>query len=369
MINELDPTPIFMVIGTFYIFSGLYFKVTCPVEPMKVISAYAIAMGISSAQIQASCFWIFILLMAIGATGLIDKIGHVIRKPIIRGVQLSTGILLLSQGVRLMAGTSSFQLLEQAAEPYLVIQNIGFLPIGIIFGVVLGILSLILLDNKRIPAALMIIACGLLTGLLLGKHSGWEHLSPGIYLPHLLPYGLPTSNDFTFALIILALPQIPMTIGNAVIANKDLSFQYFSEKSGRVTYRALCVSMALANLLSFLIGGIPVCHGAGGLASRYRFGARTGGSNLMIGSIFLAAALLLGPQIVSVINLLPLSVLGVLLVFAGAQLGLTILDLKNRKDLFVVILIVGITLASNLAAGFLVGIMIDIILRWKKISI
>ena len=70
-----------------------------------------------------------------------------------------------------------------------------------------------------------------------------------------------------------------------------------------------------------------------------------------------------------VINLLPLSVLGILLVFAGIQLGLSILDLKQRSELFVVILVVGITLASNLAAGFLVGIAIERLLKWKNFSI
>lgn len=370
MINDMNPVGIFIGVGLFYILSGLYFKVTCPVEPMKVISAYAIATGITSAQIQASCLLLFVMLFIIGGTGLINVIGRVIAKPVIRGVQLSTGLLLLSQGVRLMIGTSYIQEMQKIAEPYLLFQNIGFLPIGIVLGSVLGLITLLLLDNKRLPAAVVVVGVGLIVGFLWGRHEGWSQLEIGLNLPSFLPHGFPAVNDFSFALLILVLPQIPMTIGNAVIANADLSAEYFPKEVGRrITYKALCLSMALANLGCFFIGGMPMCHGAGGLASRYRFGARTAGSNMIIGGFFIVIALFFGTQILLIINLLPMSVLGVLLVFAGAQLALTILDMQTRKELFVVICIVGITLASNLAAGFLIGIVVAVLLRWERISV
>ena len=141
------------------------------------------------------------------------------------------------------------------------------------------------------------------------------------------------------------------------------------ENSSKVTNRNVCISMAFANFVSFCFGGMPLCHGAGGLAARYRFGARTAGSNLMIGLIFLVLALALGDSIVDFFNLLPMSVLGVLLVFAGVQLTLTIMDLETRKDYFVATMILGITLASNLAAGFIVGMAISRLLRWEKLSV
>lgn len=369
IINRLDPTGIFFTIGLFYILTGLYFRVTCPVEPMKVISGYAIAMSISAAQIQASCFWVAVILLLFGLTGLIDVITRFISKPVIRGIQLATGILLLTQGVHLMLGSSKLQLVQGTAEPYLQIQRVGFLPIGLLLGLGLGLLCLVLLDNKRLPAAVVVIGAGVLIGLLAGSRQGWEDLTLGLNLPALLPYGLPTAADFSFALVILILPQIPMTIANAVIANADLSSQYFGKKSSRVTQRGLCVSMALANAASFFLAGIPLCHGAGGLASRYRFGARTGGSNLIIGIIFLLIAVMFGEHTLILVHLLPLSVLGVLLVFAGAQLGLTVIDMHDRKEFFVILLIVGITLAANLAAGFLVGILIDRLISRDHFSI
>jgi SulP family sulfate permease len=127
--------------------------------------------------------------------------------------------------------------------------------------------------------------------------------------------------------------------------------------------------MALANGLSFLLGGMPLCHGAGGLAAHYRFGARTAGSNLMIGGLLLLLALILGEDIVALLHLLPLSILGVLLVFAGAQLALTILDLKDRKELFTAVLILGITLAANLAAGFIAGLIVACLLKWERTNV
>ncbi len=369
LINGLNPTGVIMGFGLYYICSGLYFKVTCPVEPMKVIGAYAVATGITANQIQASCLWIFLILIIVGGTGIITLAGRYIPKPVIRGVQLSTGILLVSQGVRLMLGTTRIQNLSQAAEPYLTVQKMGWLPVGVVIGLLLGFITLLLLENRRLPAALIVVGAGLVIGLVFGSREGLNQMQFGVYLPEFLPYGLPSMADLSFALLVLALPQIPMTLGNAVIANADLSIQYFPQNGRRVTYRALCISMALAALFSFFLGGIPMCHGAGGLASRYRFGARTAGSNIIIGAIFLALAIFLGIHALPVIYMLPMAALGVLLIFAGAQLALTLLDMQSRKDLFVPILILGTTIASNLAAGFLTGIAVAYLLKSKKLSV
>ena len=369
LINGLSPAGLFLSVGLFYIFSGMYYGVTVPVQPMKVIGAYAITTGMNASQITASGFLMGLVLLIIGATGIIGLIGRYIPKPVVRGVQLSTGTLLMVGGVKLMLGTSKFQILHQTTEPYLIIQNIGWIPIGIFLGIAGAVLTLLLLENKKLPAAIIIVFGGLILGLAFGTREGLDYLKIGINLPGLLPYGWPTNADFTFALLALVLPQIPMTLGNAVIAYADLSGEYFGEQSKKVTYKATCISMALANFLSSAIGGMPLCHGAGGLAAHFRFGARTAGSNLMIGSIFIALAILLGRHCLTIIYLLPLSVLGVLLLFAGSQLALTILDLKDQKELFVCLIILGITLATNLAAGFIIGIAIAYLLKWQKLNV
>jgi SulP family sulfate permease len=231
------------------------------------------------------------------------------------------------------------------------------------------VLTLLLLDNKKFPAGLVVVFGGITLGLIFGIREGLDRINPGIHLPRLLPLGWPTKADFTFALLALVLPQIPMTLGNAVIAYADLSKDYFADGSQKVTYKSACISMALANFVSASIGGMPLCHGAGGLAAHYRFGARTAGSNLMIGAIFVILAIVLGNQSLAVIYLIPLSVLGILLLFAGSQLALTIMDLNNRKDFFVVVFMLGITFASNLAAGFMVGIVVAWLLKTEKLQV
>jgi SulP family sulfate permease len=336
---------------------------------MKVIGAYAIATGISAGQIQASCLWIFLFLLIIGGTGINTLMGHYIPRPVIRGVQLSTGVMLVSQGVKLMLGTSTIQSLHQTAEPYLSIQYLGPVPIGLLIGASLAVLTLLLLDNRRLPAAIVVVGAGIVIGLFMGTGEGLGRIRLGLNLPHLLPFGMPKTGDFTFALLVLVLPQIPMTLGNAVMANADLSVQYFPQDGGRVTYRGLCISMALANLMSFFLGGMPMCQGAGGLASRYRFGARSAGSNLISGAMFILLALCLGDHLMGAIYLLPMSALGILLIFAGLQLSLTLLDMRARKEMTVPIVVLGITLASNLAAGFLIGIAVAYALKSDRLSI
>jgi SulP family sulfate permease len=369
LVNGLSPNGIFLSVGLFFIFSGLYFGVTVPVQPMKVISAYAIATAMTASQITASGYLIGLVLLVIGATGAISVIGRYIPKAVVRGVQLSTGTLLMVEGIKFMLGTTRLQALRQAAEPYLWINSVGPVPVGIIIGVAGGLLTLLLLNNRRFPAGMVVVLGGIALGLIFGIRQGLDQINPGIHLPQFLPPGWPTKADFTFALFALVLPQIPMTLGNAVIAYADLSKDYFGDRSRKVTYKSACVSMALANLVSSTIGGMPLCHGAGGLAAHYRFGARTAGSNLIIGIIFVILAVVLGDDSLAVIYLLPLSVLGILLLFAGCQLSMTIMDLENRKDFFVVLFMLGITLAANLAASFLVGIVVAWMLKAEKLNV
>lgn len=369
MINGLSPVGLFFSVGLYYVVSGIYSGVTVPIQPMKVIGAYAIATAMSASQILASGLLMAIVLLAIGATGAVTVMGKYTPKPVVRGVQLATGTLLMAEGVKLMLGTSKFQVLQEAAEPYLSIQSVGPLPIGVLIGVAGGVLTLLLLENKKFPGGLLVVLGGIGLGVILGTHQGLDKIQLGLTFPSILPFGFPKTVDFTFAFFALVLPQIPMTMGNAVIAYADLSREYFGDNAKKVTYRSACLSMALANFLSFFLGGMPLCHGAGGLAAHYRFGARTAGSNIMIGLVFAGLAVLLGDHVLAVVNLLPMAVLGVLLLFAGSQLALSVIDIRERKELFVVLMILGITLASNLAVGFIVGIGVAYALKADKLRV
>ena len=369
MINGLNPQGLFLSVGLFYVACGYFYGLPVPVQPMKVVGAYALATGLTAQQISASGAWLAAILLVAGITGLIDLIGRYTPKAVIRGVQLSTGSLLMAQGIKLMWGTSSFQSLKKAAEPFLVIQQLGPIPIGIILGAAGIFLTLLLLENKRFPAGLIVVGGGMVVGLLAGTREGIDQLAVSVYLPDLLPFGLPAMEDLSLVLLLLVMPQIPMTIGNAVVAYADLSKDYYGDASARVTYRNTCLSMAAGNALSFLLGGMPLCHGAGGLAAHYRFGARTAGSNMIIGIIFISLALFLGTGILAVVYMIPLAILGVLLLYAGSQLCMTMIDLMSRKDLFVAVVMLGITLATNLAAAFVAGIALAYMLKSERMAV
>ncbi|MDJ0722973.1 MAG: putative sulfate/molybdate transporter, partial [Desulfobacterales bacterium] len=96
LINGLDPTGVLVAIGVFYILSGLYFRLTVPVQPMKVIGAYALATTLAPAQITAAGLIVGAGLLTVGATNVITPISRLIPKAVIRGVQLSTGALLMA---------------------------------------------------------------------------------------------------------------------------------------------------------------------------------------------------------------------------------------------------------------------------------
>jgi SulP family sulfate permease len=89
----------------------------------------------------------------------------------------------------------------------------------------------------------------------------------------------------------------------------------------------------------------------------------------LIGLVFLVLTVALGKHILAVLTLLPMAILGVLLLYAGSQLAGTMIDLQSRKDLFVALIMLGITLASNLAVGFVAGIVLAYVLRSEKLSV
>lgn len=359
VINGLNATNVMATVGLYYLIAGIYFRVPIPVQPMKVIGAYAIAAGLTPTQIIASSLWMGGIVLLLGTTGLIHFIGKYTPRCTVRGVQMAVGIVLMTKGLGFMI----------EPDPNLSVQFIGPVGMGIVLGVTGLVVTFFLLENRKLPAAIVVVCGGMLVGLLIGRPIDTEEMKLGLHLPELFPYGLPAMNDLLWVLPVVVLPQIPMTIGNAILANTDLAQEYFGERADRVSYRSIANSQGIAGLLSFILGGIPMCHGAGGLAAMYRFGARTAGANLIIGSIFILLALIFGQTALSLLRLLPLSLLGVLLVFAGAQLALMIQDLTERKDLFVVLIMLAITLTVNLAAAFISGILVALLLKTDRVAI
>lgn len=351
VINGVNATVALLLVGLFYVGAGLYYKIPVPVQPLKAVAIIAITGGLSASVIAASGLIMGILMLFLGATGLINQVARVFSKPVIRGIQVALGILLFLKGIQFIADSKLF--VGNGA-----VATMG-LPLNIIIGLVGLLIATLLLTNRKFPAAIVLVTFGLLVGLALKTPD--LTLGPQISSPQ-----MPTMADIQAAFVLLVLPQIPVTLSNSVISTSDLSKKYFKGRGSGASPRALSSSIGVANLAAGTLGGMPMCHGAGGMAAHYRFGARTGGANLMIGGIFLAMALIFGSSAVSILGLIPLSILGVLLVFTGVQMVKLATDVRGKGDFIVVSMIVGLALLTSMAIAFIAGLILYYSLkRWS----
>ncbi len=245
---------------------------------------------------------------------------------VVKGVQLAVGTILIVQGANAISTSPAV-------------------------GLIAFLIALLLLRFDGIPVALIIV----LGGVILGTTTMDSQftLDLGLHVPKLLPYGLPNFSIVTTALFLLVIPQFPMTVGNAIVSVSDLMDAYFGKKP---TYRSLAGTQGIANIAAYAVSGFPLCFGAGGLASHYKFGARTAGSNIIIGSIFLVLAILLGPSAIAILGIMPTAILGVLLIFAGWELASTARTLEKREDIAVAVVILFTAVLWNLGAAFLLGL-------------
>ncbi len=340
LVNSVPLATTLLVVGGLYVFGGLYYHLPIPVQPLKVVSAVAIASQLPVETIAASGLILGVILLILAATGAIDLVARAFTRPIVRGIQLGLGMILMIKGVEFVMAPE-LTLNGPAAAPWL----------NPVVGIIGAVIVLLFVENKRFPAALLLLGFGVLVGLTLGERPEMQPQNSGLVLI------LPDFSHFWAAFFLLVLPQFPLTIGNAIISTRDVAITKYGEaKSARVTLRALLTSMGITGLISGTIGAMPVCHGAGGLAAAYRFGARTGGSNLIIGVIAIVLALLFTDQALMVLTLIPQSILGVLLFFAGLELARMIADTGGKWDLMTALAIAGVSVAtSNMGIGVLVG--------------
>ena len=361
-INKLSPSSVFLTFGLFYLVSGYYFRLPIPVQPLKAVGAIAIAYPaiITESVIGASGIIFSVFLLVFSLSGMIDQLAKLFSQAVVRGIQLTLGLIFLKKGIELIINKNIFMSgLQGKFAEY---------PVNLIIGIVVFGLVLLLLDNKKFPAALVALAVGIISGIALGGFSMLT-LSLGPTDMHLIN---PLLGDFWTAAIMLILPQIPLTIGNACVGTADTCTSLFvgnpqlrKAKAGKFAF-----SMGLMNLPAGLLGAVPMCHGTGGLAAHFRFGARTGGAPIMIGIFFVIIALVLGELGFSLLAIIPQSVLGVLLVFAGLELCPLLRSLKTNEEYFVALLIAGIALAvPNMGWAFGIGIATDIFIRKMKIKI
>lgn len=356
--NGVNATLALLVAGLLYIAAGLYFKIPVPVQPLKAVAAIAIASGVGPAVLSAAGIWMGAILILLAATGLINRIDKVLSRPIVRGIQLALGLTLFKTGYELLTKKELLM-----GGPDFKFSVIGLsIPAGLVIGLIGFVLILALKTNRRWPASLTVLSIGMLVGVL----ARGQNLLPSLRLgPEYFQIGIPKTADFVTALTLLVIPQIPLTLANSISATSSTAKAYFKEGASRLSPRALACSLGATNLVSGFVGGMPFCHGAGGMTAHYKFGARTGGSNLIIGSVMIAAALVMGKSAMALMSVIPLGVYGILLIYLGIEHAILISDaVYDTRDLFVALSIAALSVASgNLFIAVVSGIILNLLMR------
>ncbi|MBI2856744.1 MAG: sulfate permease [Chloroflexi bacterium] len=349
-LNRMDPTSVFLVVGLAYIMAAAFYRLPVPVQPLKAVAAIAIAGGLSANVVSAAGLVMGAFLLLLAVSGLVGPLSRLFPKGVVRGIQLGVALFLVKAGLSLI---SKEQVLIGGKDSLIAVANLS-IPVGWLLAIALGAVLIVTLRSKRVPASLVLLGLGIAAGVFWGSIPGLRGMSLGFSLPTVSVPGMP---DLLTALVLLVIPQIPLTLGNAVFATSDTAKAYFGTRAERVTPKRLLATMGIANLGAGLLGGMPVCHGSGGLTAHYRLGARTGGAGLMIGGLFVALAILVDGNVLPLLSLIPYPLLGVLVIFVGVQHGMLVRDLRGARDIPVAALVAAVALVTgNLAIGFASGI-------------
>lgn len=322
-VTDMQFGPILFFFGLSYIAAGLYYKLPMPVEPMKAIGAIAIAGNLNAMEVAGAGMLAGVILLVIGLTGSMRLIKNLVPESIIRGIQLGLALALLAVAWDFVAQDAVVGL-----SAIVVILAFTLLPV---------------LD----VSSLVVFAIGLVIGI------GSRGL-PAITFLSRPDLTIPSLSDFTGGFLVGTLPQLPLTLANSVLATSLLITDLFGRE---VSEDRIVTTVGVMSLAASPLGGFPMCHGAGGLAAQYRFGARTGGSNIISGVILLLIALFFASP--ESAQLIPYGILGALLFFTSLQLLKS--SLKTDNKLFT--LLTGlIAFFVNISAGFL----IMLIVFWMK---
>ena len=340
---HVDPLGLLFMFGTCKILAGLYYKTPVPIQPMKAIGAAAIAGGMSPAMLFGSGITTGLFWLIVGCTGTIKWVAKFATKPVVRGIMLGLGLSFVVEGIHRMATTP------------------------LLAGIAL-VLTYLLLNSPKIPAMFVLLVVGVVSAVIMNPHllSELSMLRIGFKLPSFGFHGM-TWDDVVKGTLVFTLPQIPLTLGNAVIAIVGENNELFPDRP--ITEKKMAISQGIMNLVAPFFGGVPMCHGAGGMAGHVRFGAKTGGALVILGSIVVLIALFFSDSISLIFKIFPNAVLGVILFFAGAELALTVRDIGNKKTDFYVMLIVAGFAMWNMGVAFVVGVALDNALRREWITI
>jgi MFS superfamily sulfate permease-like transporter len=331
---HVDPVGLLLAFGVTKVASGLYYRTPMPIQPMKAIGGAAIGQAgvLTPAMVYGSGLVTAAIWLLLGLTGTVDRVAKLASKPVVRGIVLGLGFTFILEAIRMMGN-----------NPAVAIAGL--------------VLTYLLLANPKLPAMFVLLLLGIGVALfqqpdLLGRLAQ-AGISPR--LPS-FPLGSLTWQDVLWGGLLLAIPQFPLSLGNACIAVVAENNDIFPDRP--VTERQVATSMGIMNLFAPIIGGIPMCHGAGGMAGHVRFGARTGGALVILGTIIIVIGLFLGNSVELIFQMFPTAVLGVILFFAGVELALSARDIGSKKDDFYVMLVTAGVATWNMGAAFAAGVLL-----------
>ncbi len=330
----LAPTGVLMGFGLFLIGSGWFYGVPMAVQPMKAVSAVVLTADLSPGEVAATGLMLGAILLLLGLFDMMERLARAIPRSVTAGLQLGLGLTMAMLGLELVAAMPWFGLTALAA-------------------------LLLLVRVPGLPAAPLVAVAATVVALATGVVPALPALDPGFALPIVV---LPALDDLPRALGLAVLPQLPLTLTNAVIVTVALSRDLFPAASGRVTEKNLALSSGIANLLLSPWGAMPMCHGAGGLQAQHRFGARTGAAPIMFGVLLVLLVLAGGRSTGELLAMVPMAVVGAMLLFAGADLALSKRLFDARPFCWSIIALTAVcTLLVNPAVGLLGGWLAEVV--------
>jgi hypothetical protein len=291
----LDPAGVLVVFGLFQVLTGLIYRMPMPVQPLKAMAALVMAHRLEGAVLYGGGLAVGVLMLVLTLTGLLSWLARVVPHPVVRGIQLGLGL----------------QLALCAGRDFIAPENwAGRGLAAITFAV-----GLWLWNNRRWPAGLAIVCLGGVQGVATRGDLSVLGAGAGLALP---TWHLPAWGDILTGLVVLALPQLPLSVANSMLATHRLAADLFPDRAPSV--RRLGWTYAVMNLMAPWLGGVPVCHGSGGLAGHYAFGARRGVSVMLYGGLFVVLGLFFSRGFDALVQVFPRAVLGVLLLVEGGAL-------------------------------------------------
>ena len=327
----LNPAGFLVMMGVANIVTGLLYRLPIPIEPMKVLAVVAIAQHWTPSMVYASGFGMGIVWTVFAVIGVMKWIAKVTPDSVIRGIQVALGIILAIEAIKMI---STWWI-------------IGVL--SIITGLVLG-------RNRYAPAAIVLMALGLVIMLVKGQFNLVE--SPRLTLPIITGF---SPREVWQSFLQAGFAQIPLTATNAVIATSALIKSYWPEKP--VSESRLSSNMGIMNLILPFFGGMPLCHGAGGLAGQYYFGARTGGANIIEGLIEIAMGLFLAGSIAGLFSVFPVAIIGAMMFLVGVELVKFARGIHWDTDIIPMGTTLIVSLLTNMAYGFLSGFVVYYLIK------